>query len=137
MWRRVALPGVRLTVRLPISFGLALLFAFAPQSSDAEWYVGGYGGYNAPSKLRDVQMPILGQQQAQALFPASSPVNGDVLTSSLSSSDISLKNSAMFGGKAGYFFTDEGFSWLGVEVEAFTAKPTIKQQTVNTLLQAT
>src|SRR5262249_29243686 len=63
--------------------------------------------------------------------------NGDILTSSLSSSDISLKNSVMFGGKAGYFFTDEGFSWLGVEVEAFTAKPTIKQQTVNGLLQAT
>ena len=124
-------------VRLSISLALALLFAFTPLSSDAEWYAGGYGGYSAPNKLSAVQMPMLGERQAQAQFPQSSPVNGDVLTSSLSSSDISLKSSAMFGGKAGYFFTDEGFSWLGVEVEAFTSKPTIKQQTVNTLLQAT
>jgi hypothetical protein len=43
-----------------------------------------------------------------------------------------LKHSPLFGGKTGYFFSKEGFSWLGVEVEAFTSQPTIKNQTVTT-----
>lgn len=90
-----------------------------------------------PGKLSDVEMPLLGERQAQAQFPAFNPANGDRLTSSLTGSDISLKSSAIFGGKAGYFFKDEGFSWLGVEVEAFTTQPTIKQQTVTTTLDAT
>lgn len=92
-----------------------------------------------PGKLSDVQMPLLGERQAQAQFPQFSPLppNLDKLTSSLSGSDISLKSSAMFGGKAGYFFKDEGFNWLGVELEAFTSQPTIKQQTVATTLDAT
>jgi opacity protein-like surface antigen len=92
-----------------------------------------------PGKLSDVQMPLEGERQAQAQFPQFVPNNvfGNKLTSSLSGSNISLKNSAIFGGKAGYFFKDEGFSWLGVELEAFTTQPTIKQQTVTTTLDAT
>jgi opacity protein-like surface antigen len=82
-------------------------------------------------------MPLLGEQQAPAQFPGFNPITGDTLTSSLSSSDISLKNSAIFGAKGGYFFKDEGFRWLGVEVEAFTSQPTIKRQTVTTVLDAT
>jgi len=82
-------------------------------------------------------MPLFGERQAQAQFPGFNPISGDTLTSSLSGSDISLKSSAIFGGKAGYFFKDEGFSWLGVEVEAFTSQPTIKQQEVTTTLNAT
>jgi hypothetical protein len=111
--------------------------AIVPQRSDAEWYLGAFGGYSMPGKLRDVQMPLEGERQALAQFPAFTAVNGDRLTSSLSGSDISLKSSAIFGGKAGYFFKDEGFSWLGVEVEAFTSQPTIKQQTATTILDAT
>jgi opacity protein-like surface antigen len=115
--------------------------AIVPQRSDAEWYVGGYGGYSMPGKLRDVQMPLEGERQALAQFPGFNAVAGDKLTSSLSGSDISLKSSAMFGGKAGYFFKDEGFSWLGVEVEAFTSQPTIKEtkqgEPVTTILDAT
>ena len=129
-------------VLLVLSGCLSLLLAISPQQSDAEWYVGGYGGYSLPvmpEKLRDVQMPLEGERQAQAQFPQFVPNNvfGNKLTSSLSGSDISLKNSAIFGGKAGYFFKDEGFSWLGVELEAFTTQPTIKQQTVTTTLDAT
>lgn len=92
-----------------------------------------------PGKLSDVQMPLEGERQAQAQFPQFVPNNvfGNKFTSSLSGSDISLKSSAIFGGKAGYFFKDEGFSWLGVELEAFTSQPTIKQQTVATTLDAT
>lgn len=92
-----------------------------------------------PGKLSDVQLPLEGERQAQAQFPQFDPLlhPGDKLTSSLSGSNISLKNSAIFGAKAGYFFKDEGFSWLGVEVEAFTSQPTIKQQTGTTTLDAT
>lgn len=113
--------------------------AISPYQSEAEWYVGGYGGYSMPGKLSDVEMPVLGERQAQAQFPQFVPNNivGDTLSSSLSGSNISLKNSAIFGGKAGYFFKDEGFSWLGVELESFTSQPTIKQQTMTTTLDAT
>ncbi|HMU56430.1 MAG TPA: hypothetical protein PKA61_15575 [Nitrospira sp.] len=121
--------GIVTAVTLP-------LLLIAP-SSHGEWYVGLYGGYSNPTKLRDVQMPMLGQQEAQASFPAYNPLVGDQLTSSLSTSDVALKSSGIFGGKAGYYFKDEGFSWLGVEVEAFTTTPTIKQQTVTSTLDAT
>lgn len=121
--------GVAMAITLP-------LLLVAPLSH-AEWYVGLYGGYSNPTKLRDVQMPMLGQQEAQASFPAYNPLVGDTLTSSLSTSDVALKSSGIFGGKAGYYFKDEGFSWLGVEVEAFTTAPTIKQQTVTSTLDAT
>ena len=124
-------------ILLVLSGYLSLFMAISPQQSNAEWYVGGYGGYSMPGKLRDVQLPLLGERQALAQFPGFNAINGDRLTSSLSGSDISLKSSAIFGGKAGYFFKDEGFSWLGVEVEAFTSQPTIKQQTVSTTLDAT
>lgn len=126
-------------VLLVLSCCLSLLFAVSPQRSDAEWYIGGYGGYSSQGKLRDVQMPLLGERQAQAHFGFTqlNHINGDTLTSSLSSSDISLENSVLFGAKGGYFFKDEGFTWLGVEVEAFTTKPTIKRQTVTTFLDTT
>lgn len=124
-------------VRCGIVLATTLLLLLVVPSSYAEWYAGLYGGYSNPTKLRDVQMPMLGQQQAQASFPAYNPLVGDTLTSTLSTSDVALKSSGIFGGKAGYYFKDEGFSWLGVEVEAFTTTPTIKQQTVTSSLDAT
>jgi len=124
-------------VLLIVSCCSSLLMATAPQRSNAEWYVGGYGGYSMPAKLSDVKLPMLGERQAQAQFPGFNPTLGDTLTSSLSSSNISLKNSAIFGAKGGYFFKDEGFGWLGMEVEAFTTQPTINQQSATTLLDAT
>jgi hypothetical protein len=113
------------------------LLVLLPGHSSAEWYVGGYGGYSRPSKLSDVRMPTLGDRQATASRPfALDYLNGDTQTSSLSASDISLKSSGIFGAKAGYFFTAEGWSWLGVEIEAFTTTPTIKSQTITTQLDA-
>src|SRR5262245_15615492 len=102
-------------------------------SVQAEWYVGGYGGSTFDSKLTNVTMPNYGRTLAfnRYNFNPNLP-NGDLLTQSFSTSDIALKNGAMFGGKAGYFFAEEGFSWLGVELEAFTATPSIKSQTLNT-----
>ncbi len=112
---------------------IGFLVCNVPQDVLAEWYVAGYGGLNVPSKLSDVTMDTYGQRLAFQQFPGASaiPPQG-TLTQSFNSSDISLKNSPLFGGKAGYFFKDEGFSWLGVELEAFTSQPTIKSQTVST-----
>jgi outer membrane protein W len=116
----------------------ALLFVGFPGSALAEWYVAGYGGLSVPSKLSDATMNTYGQQLAFQQFPGagSIPPQG-TLTQSFNTSDISLKNSPLFGGKAGYFFKDEGFSWLGVELEAFTSQPTIKSQTVSTSQEVT
>ena len=112
---------------------LLMLGLFLPEVSLAEWYVAGYGGWSAPGSLKNVTMNELGQQIAFQEFPGANSIPPlGTLTQSLQTSDISLKQSPMYGGKAGYFFTDEGFQWLGVEVEAFTSQPTIKSQTVTT-----
>jgi len=110
------------------------VLVLVPISAAGEWYVGGYGGYSWPQSLKDVTMNNFGLQSAISRYNFNqNDINqGSTLTQNFQSSDISLKSSAIFGGKAGYFFKDEGLSWLGVEVEAFTTKPTIKQQTVDT-----
>jgi opacity protein-like surface antigen len=116
----------------------ALLFVGIPGVALAEWYVAGYGGLSIPDKLSDVTMYNYGQRLALQQFPgaAAIPPQG-TLTQSFNTSDVSLKNSPLFGGKAGYFFKDEGFSWLGVELESFTSQPTIKNQTVSTSQEVT
>lgn len=110
-----------------------LLLIGVPDSAMAEWYLAGYGGWSMPSSLADVKMDSYGERVALQQFPgaAATPPQG-TLTQSFNTSDLSLKNSPLVGGKAGYFFNDAGFSWLGVEVEAFTSQPTIKNQTVST-----
>jgi opacity protein-like surface antigen len=120
LFRQVALCGI--------------FILLAPLFAAAEWYVGGYGGYSWPQSLKDVTMNNFGFRNAVARnnFTQTDVTLGNTLTQNFQTSDVSLKSSAIFGGKAGYFFREEGFSWLGVEVEAFTTKPTIKQQTVNT-----
>jgi hypothetical protein len=116
----------------------ALLFVGFPGSALAEWYVAGFGGLSIPGKLSDANMDTYGERLALQQFPgaAAIPPQG-TLSQSFNTSDLSLKNSALFGGKAGYFFKDEGFSWLGVELEAFTSQPTIKSQTVSTSQEVT
>ena len=111
-----------------------VLSVLVPVSAAAEWYVGGYGGYSWPQSLKDVTMNNFGLRSAISRYGFNqNDINqGSSLTQNFQSSDVSLKSSALFGGKAGYFFKDEGLSWLGVEVEAFTTQPSIKQQTVNT-----
>lgn len=54
------------------------------------------------------------------------------MTQSFRTSDLALKHSLMFGAKGGYFFTEEKLPWLGVELEAFASKPSIKTQTLTT-----
>src|SRR5262245_18781118 len=79
-------------------------------------------------------MNTYGERVAQSLYhyTTGSALLGNTLTQNFQTSDLSLKQSALFGGKGGYFFKDEGFSWLGVELEAFTTTPTIKTQTLTT-----
>lgn len=104
-----------------------------PGLAFAEWYVAGYGGLSIPSSLSDVKMDTYGQRLALQDFPGATPsIRQGTLTQSFTTSDIGLKNSPLFGGKMGYFFKEEGLTWLGVELEAFTAQPTIKSQTVST-----
>jgi len=104
--------------------------------AQAEWYVAGYGGLSTGGSLSSVTMPILGQRLAEQQFPqANNPLDSNgrgTLTQTFKASDISLKNSAIFGGKVGYFFTQEKLPWLGVELEAFRTSPTIKAQTLST-----
>ena len=121
-----------MTTGLGLIMAALLLFGF-PESALAEWYLAAYGGLSVPSKLNNVKMDTYGERLALQDFPGATPsARQGTLTQSFTSSDISLRNSAPFGGKAGYFFKDEGFNWLGVEVEAFTTQPTIKNQTVST-----
>lgn len=121
-----------------LSFALlTLLICNLPQTALSEWYVAGYGGASAPSALNNVKLDQLGESRDTQFFSGgqSNPKLG-TYTQTLRSSDLSLKQSPLFGGKVGYFFVDEGAGWLGVEFEAFTSfpntGPTIKKQTVNT-----
>jgi hypothetical protein len=111
-----------------------------PYPADAEWYLGGYGGVSSPSSLKDAKLDTYGDRLAQQQFPyglSSFPTGAQgTITSSFTSSDIGLKDSPIYGGKAGYFFVEEGYSWLGVELEAFTSTPTINSQTVTTNQEA-
>jgi hypothetical protein len=113
---------------------LVLVFLLQVEPARSEWYVSGYGGYSAAQPLKDVTMNNYGYNSAvnQYGYGPSNIEQGDTLTQNFQTSDLSLKQSALFGGKAGYFFKDEGFSWLGVELEANTTTPTIKAQTVTT-----
>ncbi|WP_447976814.1 outer membrane protein [Candidatus Nitrospira bockiana] len=72
----------------------------------AEWYVAGFGGYTFGHAFNNVQ-----------------GTNGMLF------GDVDLKNSAVYGGKLGYFFHDR-WSWLGVEVEAFNSTPHLKRSAI-------
>ena len=116
----------------------ALLLIGVPGASLAEWYVAGYGGLSVPGSLSNVKMDTYGERLALQQFPGAAAIPPlGTLTQSFKTSDIGLKHSPLFGGKAGYFFKDEGFNWLGVELEAFTSQPTIKNQRVSTSQEAT
>src|SRR5439155_5755724 len=89
-------------------FTAILAFAFLLSSNaQAELYVGGEAGYTIPNKF--------------------SSVTGTGLFSGAHISDISLKNSLMYGARIGYFLPDQ---WLGFEVEGFSTTPDVKQQDI-------
>lgn len=113
---------------------LVMVFLCQVESARSEWYLSGYGGYSAAQPLADATMNTFGQTSAvnRYGFSTSNIQQGDTLTQNFSTSDLSLKQSVLYGGKGGYFFTDQGLPWLGVELESFTTTPTINTQTLTT-----
>ncbi|MCP9450863.1 MAG: porin family protein [Nitrospira sp.] len=128
-------------VILAVAGILGILILDGSLDARAEWYVAGYGGYSTGGDLNDVTMPLRGERLARQQFPqADEPLNSlgrGTLYQQFSTSDVSLKSSAMYGGKVGYFFDNLKLPWLGVEAEIFTTTPTIKAQTVDTSHQIT
>jgi len=111
-----------------------LAVLITPQPAFSEWYVAGYGGASFPLSLNSVQMNQLGERIDTQLFSGGQGIpRTGTYTQTLHASDLSQKQSPLFGGRVGYFFADQGFSWLGAEVEVFTTTPTIKNQTVQTV----
>ena len=74
-----------------------------------EMYAGLYGGVTFPQPLNDTNGSI-------------GPLSGGI-------SDVSLKSSFIYGGKLGMFNTR--VPWIGLELDAFTTTPHIKQQSVD------
>ncbi len=97
--------------------GLLGLTLTPADNAHAEWYVAGYGGISAPQSLKNVAMDSYGLTQDRTQFSGAfdNPPQGSV-TQSFRTSNLNLKQSPLFGGKAGYFFADEGLRWRGVEV---------------------
>ena len=114
-------------------FGLLVNLAGAPPAL-AEWYVAGFGGITSTSKFTDVEMPTLGDTLAATTTnpdltnPTGNPFFQ--LTQNLQADDVKLKQSWVAGGKLGYFFSQQGYPWLGIELEAFLTNPKIKSQTL-------
>ncbi len=113
---------------------LIMVFLCQVESARSEWYLSGYGGYSMAQPLSDATMNTYGEALAinRYGFGPSNIQQGDTLTQNFSTSNLSLQQSALFGGKGGYFFNDLGLPWLGVELESFTTTPTIKTQTLAT-----
>ena len=113
-------------------FGLILI---SPQPVKAEWYVGMYGGLSNFGNFDNVEMPTLSNvlllqrdPSLRFLNPLNTP--GFQLGHGVEASDIKLEDSLMFGARAGHFFDNLGFPWLGLEVEAYTTRPDVKNQTI-------
>lgn len=87
---------------------VAISLLLCPYLAQAEFYVAGQVGATFPEKISNVQ--------------------GTGLASGLSFSDLALQTSVIYGGKVGYFF--DRLKWLGIEAEAFTTTPHVKQQAV-------
>ena len=115
-----------------VVFFLSLVLLYEPGA--AEWYVGAYGGFSSPSDLTSVSMPDFGRRSAlndPLLAPAANPALAS-LSQTFRTSDLKTSTSPIFGGKVGYFFDQQQFPWLGVELEVFTTKPDIEGQVVQT-----
>ena len=85
---------------------LVSLFFVSP--AQAEWYVAGQGGVSFSNSFNSVE--------------AVGSLAG------LSFTDLDLHKSPMYGAKLGYYL--DSMSWLGVEMEAFSSTPHVKQQPV-------
>ena len=101
-WCLMAMKGI---VSVSISLGV-----LAPGSVLGEFYVAGMGGYVVPNGFNNTQFEF-------------APDDGHTF-------DLELENSAMGGGKIGYYFPSWEWVGVGVETEGFFAWPNLKEQTV-------
>ena len=84
------------------------LGVFAADSVFAEFYIAGMGGYTAPNDLTNSKFDF-------------GPLEGTRF-------DLELENSAMGGGKIGYYFPSWEWVGVGVETEGFFTWPNLKEQ---------
>lgn len=85
-----------------------LLLTIVP--ARAEMYVAGQVGASFPFDLRNVE--------------GTGTIQGVTLN------DLDLADTIMYGAKAGYFFQDQEWRWLGIELDIFTSNPHVTQQRV-------
>ena len=102
--------GERFSKPLAVSSVLLVFIVSAAtaQFARAETYVAGQVGATVPQNLSDIDFTGV--------------------ASGLTSSDLKLKESLMYGAKVGHYF--ESAKWLGIELEAFNWTPHVKQQDV-------
>ena len=96
-----------------VSLLSVVLMLLWPLTAGAEWYVRAHGSLSYPSALTNVTLsdPVL---------------NGGVTNARIN--DLAMKSSPAGGLKAGYFFASR--PWLGIEADAFTLNPKVKQPEV-------
>ncbi|MDX1411670.1 MAG: outer membrane beta-barrel protein [Nitrospirales bacterium] len=92
-----------------LSVGISL-GVLAPGSVFGEFYVAGMGGYVVPNGFNNTQFEF-------------APDDGHTF-------DLKLENSAMGGGKIGYYFPSWEWVGVGIETEGVFAWPNLKEQTV-------
>lgn len=97
--------------RSSLSIAAALLLGASALPAWGEMYIAGQVGLTSPRNASQVDLAV-----DQTILPP------------LSLSDLDLKNSIMYGGKLGYYF--DSVKSLGIETEAFTTTPHLKQQNV-------
>jgi len=83
-----------------------LVSVFFVRPAQAEWYVAGQGGVSFSNSFNSVE--------------------GVGSLTGFTLSDLDLHKSAMYGAKLGYYL--DSMSWLGIEMEAFSSTPHVKQQ---------
>jgi hypothetical protein len=91
--------------------GLLALVVFT-RPAQAEWYVAGQGGVSFSNSFNNAE-------STGAL-------------AGIHFSDLDLHRAPVYGGKVGYYF--DSLKWLGVEMEAFSSTPHLKQQTATATL---
>lgn len=84
-----------------------LVLVFFSRPVHAEWYVAGQGGVSFSNSFNN---------------PESTGAFGGIHFS-----DLDLHKAPVYGGKVGYYF--DSLKWLGLEMEAFSSTPHLKQQT--------
>ena len=89
---------------------MIVLLLMLPATAWAEWYAGAYGGFSSHGDLANSTIPLS---------------NG-----TLSTTDVEFDDSAVVGGKVGYFF--ESANWFGIEIDAGVSWPDTPTQQVGT-----